>query len=226
MEPNLILKAFAALVIVLSIFGAALFLSAGTFDYWQGWVFLVVYFLVTTLITLFLIKTDPALFERRMRGGPFAEKRSAQRLIMFCASIGFIALFVVAGFDHRLAWSFVPAAAVLAGDAMIVLGFVIIFIVFRENTFASSTIELSEGQKVVSTGLYGLVRHPMYFGALIFTLGIPLSLGSWYALFVLIPFLAVMNWRMDDEETFLSKNLEGYAQYCSKVKYRLIPGLY
>jgi protein-S-isoprenylcysteine O-methyltransferase Ste14 len=226
MALSLILKAFAALVIVLSIFGAALFLSAGTFDYWQGWVFLSVYFIVTTLITLFLIKTDPALFGRRMRGGPFAEKRSAQRLIMLCASLGFIALFVVAGFDHRLAWSYVPTAAVLAGDAMIVLGFVIIFIVFRENTFASSTIELSEGQKVISTGVYSLIRHPMYFGAMIFILGIPLALGSLWTFVVLVPFLPIMNWRMDDEETFLSKNLKGYAEYCTKVKYRLIPGLY
>jgi protein-S-isoprenylcysteine O-methyltransferase Ste14 len=226
MEPNLILKAFAALIIVPLVFGTALFLSAGTFEYWEGWLFLLVYFIVTTLMTLVLIKMDPALFKRRMRGGPFAEKRSAQRLIMLCVSLGFIALFVVAGLDHKLAWSHVPVGIVLAGDVMIIVGFVICIIVFRENSFASSTIELSEGQKVISTGPYSLIRHPMYFGGMIVVLGIPYALGSLFALLVLVPLFPIMNWRMDDEEAFLSQNLKGYAEYCTKVKYRLIPGLY
>ncbi len=134
------------------------------------------------LMTLDLMRNDRALLERRMRGGPTAEKRPAEKLIMLCTSIGFIALLVVPAFDHRLGWSAVPLGGVMAGDALVALGFYLISFVYRENTFTSATIEVVENQKVVSTGPYAIVRHPMYANASLYLVGTPLALGSYWGL--------------------------------------------
>jgi len=226
MDQKLRRKAFAGLALLPLTVGGVLFVSAGSLNYWEGWLFLVVFSAAATLSTLKLMKNDPALLERRMRSGPTAEKSTAQRIIMSCVTVFFTAIPIVSGVDHRLAWSHLPMGAVLAGDSMIVLGFVVFDLVFRENSFASATIEISEGHKVISTGPYSLIRHPMYSGGLVFLLGIPIALGSWWALLIFIPLLPVLIWRLIDEEKFLHKNLEGYTQYCAKVKYRLIPWLY
>jgi protein-S-isoprenylcysteine O-methyltransferase Ste14 len=119
-----------------------------------------------------------------------------------------------------------PTYAAIAGDALVALGMLIIFFVFRENTFTASTIQVAAGHKVVSTGLYALVRHPMYVGGLIFIFGIPLALGSWWAMLTFIPLTLLIVWRILDEERFLVKNLQGYGEYRSAVKYRLIPFLW
>jgi protein-S-isoprenylcysteine O-methyltransferase Ste14 len=202
---------------------AILFGLAWTLDYWQAWLFLAVYFACSIALSVWMYRHDPALLERRMRGGPFAEKEPTQRLIMLIASVGFAGLYVVAALDHRFGWSHMPVPIVLAGDGVMALGWLVIYFVFRENTYTAATIQIAEGQKVISTGPYALVRHPMYAGALPMLAGIPLSLGSWWGLAPLLVILPAVIWRIFHEEAFLASGLEGYAAYKQKVRYRLIP---
>jgi protein-S-isoprenylcysteine O-methyltransferase Ste14 len=142
---------------------------------------------------------------------------------MLFASLGFLGLIVLPALDHRFAWSHMQSYVALAGDALVALGWLAIFLVFKENTFACATIELAPDQKVISTGPYALVRHPMYAGALVMLLGIPIALGSWWGLFVIIAIMPALLWRLFDEEKFLARNLPGYVEYQKKVPYRLIP---
>jgi len=226
MKQNLTLRALVGILITVVIFGVPLFLSAWTLDYWQAWLFLIVFSIATAQHGLYLAKNDPALLERRMRVGPAAEKRPAQRIIMVYVIVAFFLTLVMSGIDHRLGWSRVPALVVLIGDGMIALSFVFFYLVCRENSFASATIEVVEGQKVISTGLYQYVRHPMYAAALLMWLGIPLALGSSWSVVIVVLSLPILNWRIVDEEKCLATNLKGYTEYCDKIKYRLIPGLY
>jgi len=178
------------------------------------------------LTTLFLIRRDRALLERRMRGGPTAEKRPVERLIMVFTSIGFIALLVVPALDYRFQWSNVPLWAVVAGDVLVIVGFYFIFLVYRENTFTSATIEVAPGQTVISTGPYAIVRHPMYASALLYLGGTPLALGSYWGLVPFAALLPFLMWRLFDEEKFLSETLPGYVEYQRKVRHRLVPGIW
>jgi protein-S-isoprenylcysteine O-methyltransferase Ste14 len=169
---------------------------------------------------------DPALLARRMRGGPTAENSATQKIIMSIVSVGFIGLLVVPALDHSFGWSHMPLAVTLAGDAMILIGWIAVFVVFRKNSFTSSTIEISDDQRVISTGPYALVRHPMYAGAFIMLLGIPLALGSWWGLLVLAAMMPALIWRIFDEEKFLKDNLPGYLEYTALVRHRLIPRIW
>jgi protein-S-isoprenylcysteine O-methyltransferase Ste14 len=216
-------KAFGGLFILFLVMAALLLIPARTLDYWQAWVFLAVYFASSLAITLYLMKKDPKLLVRRMSGGPIAEKETAQKIIMFFVSLKFIGIFVLAALDHRFAWSHMSPYAALAGDVLVLLGWLGIFFVFRENAFASATIELAPDQKVISTGPYALVRHPMYAGGLVMIFGIPIALGSWWGLFVIIAMMPLLIWRLFDEEKFLARNLPGYLEYQKKVRCRLIP---
>lgn len=216
-------KAFGGLFFLLLVIAALLFLSAWTFDYWQAWTFLAVFGASALGITIYLMKRDPELLERRVYGGPTAEKETSQKIIQTISLLAFITSMVVPGLDHRFAWSTVPFQLVVLGDVLVALGFLIIFFVYRENTFASATIEVYPEQKVISTGLYALVRHPMYVGGLIIFLGIPWSLGSWWGLFGVLIFLPAGIWRILEEEIFLIRNLPGYSEYQNKVKHRLLP---
>jgi protein-S-isoprenylcysteine O-methyltransferase Ste14 len=202
---------------------ALLFVPAGTLDYWQAWAFMAVFVGASTAITVYLAINDPKLLERRMNAGPTAEKETTQKIIMLVAMLGFIALLVVPAFDHRFEWSAVPAYIALSGDALIAFGFLFVFFVLKANTYGASTIQIAEGQQVISTGPYALVRHPMYAGAMPLVVGVPLALGSWWGLSVLFLFVPALIWRLLDEERFLAKHLAGYAQYQDKVKYRLLP---
>lgn len=216
-------KALVSLLLLFLAMAALLFIPPWTFDYWQAWTFLAVYFAASVAITLYLIKEDPQLLARRMSGGPAAEKLPAQRIIMSLTSLGFIGLLVVPALDHRFGWSHMPAWMALAGDVLVGLGFLGVFFVFRENSFTSATIELAPDQKVISTGPYALVRHPMYAAALIMLFGIPVALGSWWGVLVVVAILPALLWRLFDEEKFLAKNLPGYPEYQTRVRYRLIP---
>jgi protein-S-isoprenylcysteine O-methyltransferase Ste14 len=216
-------KALQGLVGVFLATAVLLFAIAWTLDWWQAWLFLAVYFGCSIALTLFMYARDKALLERRMRGGPLAEKEPAQRLIMSIASVGFAGLIVVPALDKRFGWSHMPPAVAIAGDVVMALGWIAIYFVFRENSYTSATIEMAADQKVISTGPYARVRHPMYAGALPMLLGIPLALGSWWGV---LPFLVItpaLIWRIFDEENFLTKNLAGYGAYKQKVRYRLIP---
>jgi protein-S-isoprenylcysteine O-methyltransferase Ste14 len=217
------IKAFVGLLFLLMVMAALLFIPAWTLDYWQAWTFLAVYFGWSLAITLYLMERDPKLLQRRMRGGPAAEKDPNQKIIMIFTSLGFIGLMIFPALDHRFVWSRMPPYVALAGDLLVALGFLVIFFVFKENTFSSATIELDPNQKVISTGPYAVVRHPMYAGALVLLLGIPIALGSWWGLLVLVSMLPALIWRLLDEEKFLAGNLTGYAEYQNKVRFRLIP---
>jgi protein-S-isoprenylcysteine O-methyltransferase Ste14 len=220
---NLYNKALVGLLLLFLAMAALLFVPPWTFDYWQAWIFLAVYFTASIAISLYLIKGDPQLLARRMSGGPAAEKLSAQKIIMSLTSLGFIGLLLVPALDRRFAWSHLSAGVALAGDALVVLGWLGIYFVFRENSFASATIELAPDQKVISTGPYALVRHPMYVAALVMLLGIPIALGSWWGVLVMVAIMPALIWRLLDEEKFLAKNLPGYREYQTTVRYRLIP---
>jgi protein-S-isoprenylcysteine O-methyltransferase Ste14 len=219
-------KALASVLIVVLVMAVVLFVTAGTLDYWQAWTFLAVYLASSLAITLYLMRTDPKLLARRMRGGPTAETEPKQKLIMALTSLGFVALIVLPALDHRFAWSRMPTYVAVAGDVLVALGFIAVLFVFKENSFSSATIELAPDQKVISTGPYALVRHPMYAGALVLLLGIPLALGSWWGLLIVAAMLPALIWRLIDEEDFLARNLPGYVAYQTNVRYRLIPGLW
>jgi protein-S-isoprenylcysteine O-methyltransferase Ste14 len=202
---------------------ALLFIPAGTFDYWQAWLFMAVFVTTSGAITVDLAIRDPKLLKRRMHVGPRAEKEPAQKIIVLLAMLGFIAMLVVSALDHRFGWSSVPASLSVLADGLIALAFLFVFFVFRENSFSASTIQIAEGQTVISTGPYALVRHPMYAGALVMLLALPVALGSWWGLLGVVLKLSVLIWRLLDEERFLRQNLAGYAQYQTKVRYRLLP---
>ncbi|MBN9490052.1 MAG: isoprenylcysteine carboxylmethyltransferase family protein [Alphaproteobacteria bacterium] len=219
-------KAFQSLTGLFLAMAALLFGVPWTFDYWQAWIFLAVYFSASILIILYLLTRDRQLLERRMRGGPLAEKEIAQKIIMLFASIGFVALLAVPALDRRFSWSQLPTGIVIAGDVLIALGWFAIYRVFRENSFTSATIELAQDQRVISSGPYALVRHPMYTGALAMLVGIPIALGSWWGLVAFGVMMLALIWRIFDEERFLVRNLTGYAAYKEKVRYRLIPYLW
>jgi protein-S-isoprenylcysteine O-methyltransferase Ste14 len=216
-------RAWGGLLKLAAVLAALVFLPAWTIRYWQGWVCLLMFFVCATGITLDLMKNDPKLLERRMSAGVSAEKEKSQKIIQFLSTAVFIALFVLPVLDHRFGWSSVPAYVAVAGDALIALGFLVVFQVFKVNTFTSGIIEVAAEQKVISTGPYGLVRHPMYFGALILLVGIPIALGSWWGVLLVVPMTVVLVWRLLDEEIFLAKNLPGYVEYRQKVRHRLVP---
>ena len=203
-------------------FAALLFLPAGTLDYWQAGVFLAV-FSIASLSTVYWLKKDPAALERRMHAGPAAETRTVQKVVAAGVYVLFSALLVFSALDHRFGWSPVPAAVSLTGDALVAIGLGIAIFTVIENRYAAATVTVEEGQKVVSTGLYGLVRHPMYMGAMIMIAGIPLALDSWWGLAVLIPYLFGVAFRIRDEERMLTNELNGYREYTQKVHHRLVP---
>jgi len=216
-------KALRALAVLLLAISALIFLVAGTLTYWQAWTFLGVYFAASLGITVYLMKYDPALLARRMSGGPRAETEATQKIIMSLTSLGFVGLLLIPALDRRFAWSHMSPEAALVGDALVAAGFVIVFLVFKENTYSLATIELAPEQKVISSGPYALIRHPMYFGGLIMLAGIPVTLGSWWGLLVFLVLTPALIWRLIDEEKFLARNLPGYLEYQNKVRYRLLP---
>ncbi len=210
----------AALAVVLWL---ALFLPVWSLNYWQAWTYWVIFVVCVTAISLYFMKKDLNLIASRLKTGPTAEKEKSQKLANSFISIFFILLILIPPFDHRFHWSNVPPYLVITGDVFVVLGLLIVFLVFKENSFTSATIEVSKEQKVVYTGPYGVVRHPMYAGALLMLFFTPLALGSFWGLLASIPMFLVITLRIVEEEKFLTKNLFGYTEYCKKVRHRLIP---
>jgi len=216
-------RAWISLVVLEVILAIVLFVCAGTTRYWQGWVYLLLFFLMAAGITVDLMRRDPALLARRMKGGPTAEPRPLQRFLVLGASVGFFGLIVIPALDFRYKWSIVPLAAVVTGDVLIVVGFLLIARVYRENTFTSATIGIAEGQRVISSGPYAIVRHPLYASALVYLAGTPLALGSYWGLLALLFMLPFLVWRLVDEEHLLVRELPGYADYRRQVRHRLVP---
>ena len=223
---DLVIPTIRTLLIGLVVFGVLLFLPAWTLNYWQAWVFIVVFSLATNAIGIYLSLKDPALLERRKKFGPAAEQRMSQKIIMSLTLVALIAFFVFCALDYRFGWSPVPAYVSLLGDVLVALGLLINLIVFRENSYGGSSIETVADQKVISTGLYRLIRHPMYMGVLVMMIGVPLALGSLWGLVILALVIPVLIWRILDEEKMLRKDLPGYSDYTHKVRYRLVPYLW
>jgi protein-S-isoprenylcysteine O-methyltransferase Ste14 len=216
-------QAWLGLAKLVAILVLCLFLPAWSFDFWEAWTYVGVFGASVAAITWYLQKQDPELLRRRLAAGPAAETERRQKVIQAIASIAFAGIFLVAGLDHRVGWSNVSASLVLAGDVLVLLGLGIVFLVFRENSYSSATIETTDNQPVISTGPYAVVRHPMYAGASLFLIGTALALGSYWALPSVAVLAFVILLRLLDEERFLSGRLPGYGEYLSKIKYRLIP---
>jgi len=200
--------------------GCMLFIPAGTFDFWQAWVYLFIFGAAIALILIYLYKKDRQLLERRLNR---TEKGKNQQGIQVYIYVTYNSLFIVSSLDHRFLLSIVPLLAVIVGDILVMLGYFIIFLVLKENSFAAATIEVAPDQKVISTGPYAIIRHPMYFGAIVMLLGTPLALGAWWGLLVFFMITGIVVWRLLEEEKFLSRDLSGYKEYCQKVRYRLVP---
>jgi protein-S-isoprenylcysteine O-methyltransferase Ste14 len=215
--------AWLALAIVVAVMCALLFAAAGTARYWQAWGYVSIFLGASVLTTLYLMKKDPALLARRMRGGPMFEKEGTQRIIMVFTSLGFIALLVVPALDHRFGWSDVPVWAVVLGDVLVAIGFYFIFLVYRENTFTAATVEVAAGQRVIATGPYAVVRHPMYASGSLYVLGTPLALGSYWGFLAFAAMTPFLLWRLLDEERILTRDLPGYAEYRQRARHRLVP---
>jgi protein-S-isoprenylcysteine O-methyltransferase Ste14 len=207
----------------LAAFGVTLFVPAGTFDYWQAWVFLTMSTLPVWIVGVCLMRNNPAALERRMRAGPLRETRMVQQLIASVIFLSLIASIVFSALDHRIGWSSVPVAVCLVGDALVAIGLGLAMLVIIQNSYAGTTVTVETEQRLVSAGLYRLVRHPMYTGHVIMTLGIPLALGSYWGLAIVIPGLAMLPLRIQDEEGLLVQELSGYREYAQHVPYRMLP---
>jgi protein-S-isoprenylcysteine O-methyltransferase Ste14 len=223
---NLAIRTVKTAVVGLLVLGIMVFLPAGTLAYWQGWAFILVFTISTNIIGLYLALKDPALLERRIKAGPGAETRPVQKALITLAFAGAFALVIVSVLDYRLGWSHVPAWVSVFANVLVALGLLIDLLVFRENSYGSAAIEKMEGQKVISTGPYALVRHPMYVGVLVLVIGVPLALGSYWGLLFLLLNVPILVLRILDEEEMLKSELAGYADYARTVRYRLVPGLW
>ena len=220
---NLLVKTTLGFAFLMLVLALALFIPAGSLSFWEAWVYLAVWAMCTILITAYLIKNDQELLAGRVKAGPVAETQKSQKIIQGLASLFFIGLFIVPGLDHRFGWSNVPPILSLIADGFVALGFFIVFLVFRENSYTRATIEVSAEQQVITSGPYGVVRHPMYAGAILLLVFTPLALGSWVAMPFSLPLILVVAIRLLEEERFLEKHLTGYLEYCRKVRYHLVP---
>lgn len=223
---QLLMRTLKTTIIGLIVFCCLIFVPAGTLAYWQGWMFIAVFGISTALIGLYLALANPVLLERRVKVGPAAETRPVQKIIITVSFAVFCLMLIVSVLDHRFGWSHVPTWLSVVGDALVVLGLMIDLRVFRENSYGASTIETMAGQKVVSTGPYAVVRHPMYAGVLVMMLGTPLALGSRWGILLAIATVPILMLRILDEERMLRHELEGYVSYVRDVRYRLLPGLW
>jgi protein-S-isoprenylcysteine O-methyltransferase Ste14 len=223
---SLILKSFAGLLFLLLVMGAALFIPYRSLNYDLAWLYISIFTFFVSWITIYLAIFDTRLLKSRLVAGPVAETRSVQKIIQSVAALAFIATFVLSSLDHKNKWSAVPVKFSYAADLFCALAFVLLFYVFKQNTFLSATVEVQEEQKVISTGLYGLVRHPMYSAALLLLLFTPIALGSWFGFIPVFVLGLSIAYRAVDEEKELKQHLAGYREYCEKVKYRIIPFLF
>jgi protein-S-isoprenylcysteine O-methyltransferase Ste14 len=220
---KIIAKGLLSAVLGLVAFGLMLFVPAGTTHYWQGWAFLAVFALSTWMPTVYLIRTNPAALERRMRAGPAAETRPLQKILITVVFLAFPATFIVSALDHRFGWSSVPAPVSVLGDVLVAVGLGVAMLVIVQNSYAAANVTVEAGQRLVCTGLYGLVRHPMYSGNVVLMLGVPLALGSYWGLLLLVPGVLVLVLRIRDEEELLTQELGGYREYTQQVHFRLVP---
>jgi protein-S-isoprenylcysteine O-methyltransferase Ste14 len=217
---KMVISRFAgALLVTMLMF----FLPAGTFQYPEAWVFIGIIFIPMTLVLVYLLKNDTGLLARRMR---LREKEAQQKRIVKLSYIPFVLAFLMPGFDKRFGWSHVPLGEVIVADVLVLLGYCLVFLVFRENRYASRIIEVEKGQTVIASGPYAVIRHPMYLGSLLMYVFSPLALGSYWAVLPGLLIIPVLVARILNEEKVLLRDLHGYQEYVQKTRYRLIPGVW
>lgn len=205
------------------VLGTFFFLTAGTLAYWEAWVYLFILFTPMTGLSIYLLRHDPALLERRLQ---YKEKRKQQKGIIDLSYPIFLLAFLIPGLDKRFGWTNTPIAAIIIAQVLVLTGYAVVIWVFRENSYASRIIEVQAGQKVIDTGPYAIIRHPMYLGVGMLYILSPLALGSWLAVIPALPLLIILILRIRDEEVALARDLPGYSNYMQKVRYRLIPGIW
>jgi len=205
------------------VLGAALFFPAGTLRFWEAWVYIAILMILMAGVMAYFLKHDPEVLERRMKA---REKEQTQKCVVASVAVMFIAGFALTGLDRRLDLSTVPTALVLAADMMVILGYGIFILVLRVNRFLSRTVEVETEQKIVTTGPYAVVRHPMYVGVLLMYLFTPVALGSFWALIPFALTTIIFPVRILNEEKVLVRDLAGYKEYMGKTRFRLIPGIW
>ena len=216
-------KIYVRLALVVPALFVLFFLPAGTFDYWEAWVYSAILVIPMLFVISYLFRHEPELVERRMR---MREKRARQKTIVMAAYPIFLLAFILPGLDRRFEWSTVPVGVVIASDLLVLLGYSLVFLVFRENPYASRIVEVEAVQKVITSGPYALVRHPMYTGSIVMYTFSPLALGSWWAVIPALAIIPILVARLLNEEKVLAQELEGYRDYMQKTKHRLIPGVW
>ena len=222
-QAELIKLVIVRFLVVLLALSAMFFLPAGTWAYWEAWVYLAILFIPVFFVLIYLLKNEPELLVRRMR---LREKEAQQKLIIKLSYIPFLLAYLLPGFDKRFGWSNVPVWVIVAADILVLLGYGLIVLVFRENRYASRIVEVEQGQAVISSGPYAVIRHPMYLGAILLYVLSPLALGSYWAMIPSILIIPVIVARIWNEESVLVRDLKGYQEYMQKTRYRLIPGLW
>jgi protein-S-isoprenylcysteine O-methyltransferase Ste14 len=210
-------------VLVFAVMALVFFLPAGTFRFWQAWAYMAILLIPMLFVVAWLFQNDPELLERRMKA---KERERQQRNIQMIGSLFFLGIYLLPGFDRRYGWSSVPVAVVIAADILVLAGYGLVFLVFKENRYASRVVEIDEKQTVITTGPYALVRHPMYVGVLIMYVLAPLALGSYWAVLPALPLIFILVARIKNEEKVLAEKLPGYREYMQRVKSRLIPGIW
>jgi len=202
---------------------AIFFLPAGTWDYWEAWAYLLILLIPMSFVLLYLLRNSPQLLERRMR---MREKEAEQSRIVAISILYYLLVFMLPGLDKRFGWSETPVALVVAAQAIVLLSYGLVFLVFRENSYASRVVEVEEQQTVIDSGPYAVVRHPMYVGVILMFVFSPLALGSYWAMLPALLIVPLLMARIRNEEVVLLRDLPGYEAYTQRVKYRLLPGVW
>ena len=220
MNKHLLIQALVKILAGIALVGSMVFLPAGSFAYWQGWLLMGVLFVPMFIAGIFMLVKNPELLRKRLNA---KEKESEQKTVVALSGLLFIISFVTAGLNWRFDWCLLPDWAVWTAASLFILSYILYAEVLRENVYLSRTIEIQDGQKVIDTGLYGIVRHPMYMATVIMFLSMPLVMGSTISFIIMLGYLPVIAMRIRNEETVLEAGLEGYKEYKTRVKYKVIP---
>ena len=223
MDSKLFVQAMTKYMFGLLLVGALIFLPAGTFAYWQGWLLICILFIPMFIAGLVMMKKSPELLWKRLN---LKEEQDEQKVVILLSGLMFLAAFIVAGLNYRFGWILLPAWVSYAAAAVFLAAYALYAEVLRENAYLSRTVEVQEGQKVIDTGLYGIVRHPMYMATLLLFLSMPLVLGSILSFVITLLYIPIIAKRIRNEEQVLENGLEGYTEYKKRVKYKVIPFLW
>jgi protein-S-isoprenylcysteine O-methyltransferase Ste14 len=222
-HSGIVRKMVGRLLLLAPAMAAIFFIPAGTLAYWEAWVYMAVLLIPMAFVLRYFLRTNPEFLERRMQ---MRERENTQRRIIALSFLWYLPTFILPGLDQRFGWSDVPVPVVIAADLLVLLGYALIFLVFRENQYAARTVQVEQGQQVITTGPYTIVRHPMYLGTMVMYLASPVALGSTWALIPALLIIPLLVARIVNEEKVLERDLRGYAEYRQATRYRLVPGIW